>query len=38
MARLGVDGTVRASLAMYNTTGEIDTLVASLEKTRKLFG
>jgi cysteine desulfurase/selenocysteine lyase len=38
MARLGVDGTVRASLAMYNTTGEIDIMIAALERARSLFG
>ena len=38
MARLGVDGTVRASLAMYNTTGEIDTMIEALQRARALFG
>ena len=38
MARLGVDGTVRASLAMYNTTAEIDTMIEALERARALFG
>ena len=38
MARLGVDGTVRASLAMYNTTDEIDTMIRALERARTLFG
>ncbi|MFP6748543.1 MAG: cysteine desulfurase [Alphaproteobacteria bacterium] len=38
MARLGVDGTVRASLAMYNTTAEIDVMIAGLERARTLFG
>jgi len=38
MARLGVDGTVRASLAMYNTTAEIDTMISALERARTLFG
>ncbi|MBT7666143.1 MAG: cysteine desulfurase [Rhodospirillaceae bacterium] len=38
MARLGVDGTVRASLAMYNTTAEIDVMIAALERARALFG
>jgi cysteine desulfurase/selenocysteine lyase len=37
MARLGVDGTVRASLGMYNTTGEIDVMIEALERARKLF-
>lgn len=38
MARLGVDGTLRASLAMYNTTSEIDTMIDALERARTLFG
>ena len=38
MARLGVDGTVRASLAMYNTTAEIDVMIEALERARALFG
>jgi cysteine desulfurase / selenocysteine lyase len=33
MERLGLpDGTVRASLALYNTEGEVDMLVATLEE------
>ncbi len=38
MARLGVDGTLRASLAMYNTMEEIDVMIEALERARKLFG
>ena len=38
MDRLGVPATSRASLAMYNTTGEIDQLVAALGRVRELFG
>ncbi len=38
MARLGVEGTVRASLGMYNTTGEIDVMIDALERARALFG
>ena len=38
MARLGVDGTLRASLAMYNTMDEIDVMIEALERARKLFG
>ncbi len=38
MGRLGVDGTVRASLAMYNTTAEVDTMIRALERARTLFG
>lgn len=36
MARLGIEGTVRASLAMYNTTEEIDIFIESL-KNQFLF-
>ena len=38
MDRFGVPATARASLAMYNTTGEIDQLVAALTRVRELFG
>ena len=38
MDRLGVPATARASLAMYNTTGDIDQLVAALARVRELFG
>ncbi|MCZ6834585.1 MAG: cysteine desulfurase [Planctomycetota bacterium] len=37
MARFGVDGTVRASLALYNTREEIDALVEGLIKVRRIF-
>ena len=37
MDRLGVPATARASLAMYNTTGEVDQLVAALVRVRELF-
>ena len=37
MDRLGLPATARASLAFYNTTDEIDRLVAALDKTRELF-
>ena len=37
MDRLGVDGTLRVSLAMYNTTAEIDVMIEALERARKLF-
>ncbi len=36
MDRYGIPATVRASLAVYNTEREIDTLVAGLEKVREL--
>ena len=37
MDRLGVLGTVRASLAMYNTREEIDALVAGLQRVVRMF-
>lgn len=37
MQRLGVEGTVRASFAMYNTKAEIDALVAGVERVSKMF-
>jgi cysteine desulfurase/selenocysteine lyase len=38
LARLGVPSTARASLAMYNTTAEIDAFVAGLRKVQSFFG
>lgn len=37
MRELGIDGTVRASFALYNTKKEIDTLVESIDRVRKMF-
>ena len=37
MDRLGVQGTVRASLAMYNTREEIDALVEGLQRVVRMF-
>ncbi|MFN4146637.1 MAG: SufS family cysteine desulfurase [Runella sp.] len=37
MARLGLVGTSRASFAVYNTTEEIDKLVAGLHKAKKML-
>jgi cysteine desulfurase/selenocysteine lyase len=37
MRRMGVDATARASLAVYNTTAELDRFVAALDKTVRLF-
>ncbi|MBQ7180801.1 MAG: cysteine desulfurase [Bacteroidaceae bacterium] len=37
MRRLGVEGTVRASFALYNTCAEVDALVAGIERIRKMF-
>jgi cysteine desulfurase / selenocysteine lyase len=37
MQRFGVPATARASLAMYNTREDIDTLVRALERVREVF-
>ncbi len=37
MEHMGVNATCRASFGMYNTTGEVDVLVESLEKAHSLF-
>ena len=37
MTRLGVTGTVRASFALYNTTEEIDILVAGIRRVSQMF-
>jgi len=37
MIRLGIDGTVRASFAFYNTKEEVDTMVTAIERVRKMF-
>ncbi len=38
MTRLGIPGTARASLAMYNDEADIAVLVAAIEKAQDLFG
>ena len=38
MERLGVPATARISLALYNTTGDIDALSAALQTVRGVFG
>jgi cysteine desulfurase/selenocysteine lyase len=38
MDALGIEGTLRASFAFYNTEAEIDSLVAGIEKVVKMFG
>ncbi len=38
MDRFGIPATARASLAMYNTTDEIDALVVALDRVRQLLG
>ncbi len=37
MIRLGIQGTVRASFALYNTKEEIDTLVEGVKRVSKMF-
>lgn len=37
MQRLGVEGTIRASFALYNTKEEIDALADALQRIRKMF-
>ena len=37
MNRFGIPGTVRASFAFYNTTEEVDALVAGLHRVQKMF-
>lgn len=37
MRRLGIEGTVRVSLALYNTKEEIDGLITGIERVRKMF-
>jgi cysteine desulfurase/selenocysteine lyase len=38
MQHFGIEGTVRASFAFYNTKEEIDVLLAGIEKVCKMFG
>jgi cysteine desulfurase/selenocysteine lyase len=38
MDRFGLPGTVRASLAFYNTRDDVDRLVAGLHKVKQMFG
>ena len=38
MRKLGVSGTARASFHLYNRSEEIDILMDTLERARKLFG
>ena len=37
MRRMGIEGTVRASFGLYNTKEEVDILVASIDRVRKMF-
>ena len=38
MDRFGVPATTRASFSFYNTPGEVDALVAGIEKVKEVFG
>ncbi|WP_420455636.1 cysteine desulfurase [Rubrivirga sp.] len=38
MDRFGVDGTIRASFALYNTPADVDALVEGLATVRTMFG
>ncbi len=38
MDRLGIDGTVRASFGLYNTTAEVDALAETIEKAKTMLG
>jgi len=37
MDRLGIDGTIRASMCFYNTTEEVDILISGIEKVKKMM-
>ena len=37
MHRLGIEGTCRASFALYNTREDIDTLVAVIHRISQMF-
>ncbi len=37
MRRLGIEGTCRASFALYNTTDDVDALVNGIQRIRKMF-
>lgn len=37
MRRLGIEGTARASFGLYNTTDDIDALVAAIERVKVMF-
>ena len=37
MHRLGIEGTVRASFALYNTCEEVDALIAAINRVRQMF-
>jgi cysteine desulfurase/selenocysteine lyase len=37
MQRFGVPATARASMAFYNTRGELETLAGAIERAREIF-
>ena len=37
MERMGIDGTVRASIGLYNTRDDVDAFIAALKKVQKFF-
>ena len=37
MRRLGIEGTCRASFALYNTREEVDALVAGIQRVKQMF-
>jgi cysteine desulfurase/selenocysteine lyase len=37
MQRLGIEGTLRASFALYNTKEEVDALVAAVKRVSQMF-
>ncbi|WP_409449924.1 SufS family cysteine desulfurase [Aromatoleum sp.] len=38
MQRYGIDGTARASFSLYNTTADVDALVAGIHEVRRVLG
>jgi cysteine desulfurase/selenocysteine lyase len=38
MQHFDISGTIRASMAFYNTAGEIDALVEAIKKVKTMFG
>ena len=38
MQRFGIPATTRASLGVYNTTADLDRLVAALKRVQEMFG
>jgi cysteine desulfurase/selenocysteine lyase len=38
MQHFGITGTIRASLALYNTTGEMDALIQGIQRVKSMFG